>query len=69
MLNLGLFLKIRIGFCFGEKNKILFLILFFIFKILCCADVENCGISKGFGFIYIYRLEKCKNLAIVILFV
>ena len=54
MLSLGLFLKIRIGFCFGEKNKILFLILFLIFKILCCADVENCGISKCFGFIYIY---------------
>ena len=33
VLNLCLFLKIRIRFCFGEKNNILFLILFFIFKI------------------------------------
>ena len=22
-----------------------------------CADVENCDASKGFGFIYIYRLQ------------
>ena len=60
MLNLGLFLKIRIGFCFGEKNKILFLILFFIFKILCCADVENCGISFG---------EKNKILFLILFFI
>ena len=21
---------------------------------MCCVDVENCGATKGFGFIYIY---------------
>ena len=59
VLNLCLFLKIRIRFCFGEKNNILFLILFFIFKILRCADVENCGISGGFGFVYILVANPC----------
>ena len=23
---------------------------------MCCADVKNYGASRGFGFIYIYRL-------------
>ena len=43
VLSLCLFLKLSIRFCFGEINKIVW-----------CADVENCGINKGFGFIYIY---------------
>ena len=30
---------------------------FCIFVFLNDADVENCGASRGFGFIYIYRLE------------
>jgi len=32
----------------------MFLFLFLFFKY--CADVENCGASRGFSFIYIYRL-------------
>ena len=35
---------------FREKNKLEFLFFF-----LNDADVENCGVSRGFGFIYIYR--------------
>ena len=27
-----------------------------MFGILCCADMENCGASRDFGYIYIYRL-------------
>ena len=40
-------------------NVVLTLLRFFniyIYIYKCCADVENCGSFKGFGFIYIYRL-------------
>ena len=36
-------------------SKIIIFVYLFIY--LSNADVENCGEVKGFGFIYIYRLE------------
>ena len=35
-------------------------IIFLFFKY--CADVENCGASRGFGFIYIYIDNEYKML-------
>ena len=49
--------KKSIGFCFGEENNV-FNSIFFMFGILCCADVENCGASRGFSYIYIYDMDK-----------
>ena len=45
---------------FSEKKKKL---IFFLNN----ADMENCGASKSFGFIYIYRLKNCPILKIYLL--
>ena len=36
--------------------QVYYYVFFFFFK--CCADVENCGSFKSFGFIYIYIDDK-----------
>ena len=45
--------EISIGFCFGGKNKILFLILFFILK-YCVKMMWKIVISAEVSVIYIY---------------
>ena len=54
LLKISIVLKKKKILGFVLERKTMFLIIFFMFGILCCADVENCGASRGFGFIYIY---------------